>query len=122
MPITPAALAAAQSGNLENLLAAMMPGGIERQEKNGQIEQSFKETLPLKLDKPSFEAVGFVFGDPEDDLFQKATFPKGWRKKPTEHSMWTDIVDETGKKLGSIFYKAAFYDRDAFASLDNPTD
>lgn len=107
------------SGNLENLIAATTPGGIEAQEKRGQIEQTFAETLPLDLggQEAEFEKLGFVFGGSVDALFRRATFPKGWRKKPTDHSMWTDIIDETGKKRGAIFYKAAFYDQRAFAHL-----
>ena len=105
---------------LRNILAAVLPGGIERQEKDGQLEQAAMETLPIKLqpDKEEWEKIGFKFGDKIDDLFQKATLPPGWSKKPTDHSMWTDIVDDKGATRGTIFYKAAFYDMDAFANLN----
>lgn len=115
--ITPAALLAAQCGQMDNFIAASTPGGIEAQEKRGQVEQAKKQTLPQDLKRAEFEALGFVFGEPLDDLFVNVTFPTGWEKKPTDHSMWTDIVDETGKKRGAIFYKAAFYDRSAHAYL-----
>lgn len=111
--MTPAALAARAAGDHENFLVASIPGGIEAQEKMGQFEQSIKSTLPKDLDRPSFEKMGFVFGEPADDLFVNVTFPPGWSKKPTDHSMWSDIVDDQGKKRGGIFYKAAFYDRKA---------
>ncbi len=32
--------------------------------------------------------------------------------------MWSDLLDDKGRKRGSIFYKAAFYDRKAHLSLD----
>jgi hypothetical protein len=32
--------------------------------------------------------------------------------------MWSSIVDDKGKEMVSIFYKAAFYDRDAFYIVD----
>jgi hypothetical protein len=117
--MTPAALLAGLSGNLENLIAASTPGGIERQEKNGQIEQSILETLPrdMKNCRQHLEALGFVIKDPADDLFYNVQFPAGWKKVPTDHSMWTDLVDEKGRKRGAIFYKAAFYDRSAHMSL-----
>lgn len=117
--ITPAALLAALSGNTENIRVAITPGGIEAQERRGQIEQSFAETLPVDMgkDRPSFEALGFVFGK-TDKLFIEAKFPKGWRKKPTDHSMWSEIVDDQGRKRGMIFYKAAFYDQRAHAHLE----
>ena len=31
--------------------------------------------------------------------------------------MWSDLLDDKGVKRGSIFYKAAFYDRSAFLRL-----
>lgn len=31
--------------------------------------------------------------------------------------MWTHIIDEKGRERGTIFYKAAFYDRSAHAQL-----
>lgn len=62
--------------------------------------------------------LGFVFGEPVDDLFIAVTFPAGWKKVATEHSMWSDLVDPQGRKRGGIFYKAAFYDRKASMHLD----
>lgn len=123
--MTPAALSAALAGNIDNFIAASTPGGIKAQEKAGQIEQSFADTLPIKgtstpEQRAKFEALGFVFGDSADDLFVKATFPKGWKKKVTDHDMWTEIVDERGTKRGGIFYKAAFYDRSAHVYLNEP--
>lgn len=89
--------------------------------KAGQIEQSFKETLPIEgtsgESRAAFEALGFVFGVPADDLFVNVTFPKGWRKQPTYRDMWTNVLDEKGTVQASIFYKAAFYDRRAFVRL-----
>lgn len=118
MKLSPAACKAAASGDIHNLLVAMMPGGIEMQEKQGQMEQAMAQTLPLNLQNPEdFKAAGFVFGKPVDDIFQEATFPPGWKKEPTDHSMWSDIVDDKGRKRGAIFYKAAFYDRSAHAAL-----
>lgn len=103
---------------LENFMAAALPGGIEAQEKRGQLEQAKQQTLPLDIkDRAAFEAVGFKFGKQINDLFQEATFPNGWKKVPTDHSMWSDIVDDKGVKRGAIFYKAAFYDERAHAYL-----
>lgn len=117
--LTPAALAAAASGNMKNFLAASTPGGIEAQEKAGQLEQEAKQTLPADMGsyRPALEKLGFVFGKPAEGIFVEATFPKGWKKKATDHSMWSDLVDDKGRKRGSIFYKAAFYDRSAHLHL-----
>lgn len=117
--MTPAAFAALTAGQLDNFIAAATPGGIERQEKQGQMDQSFAETLPVDMGKhrPDFEKLGFVFGK-ADNLFIEAKFPKGWRKKPTDHSMWSDLLDDKGRKRGMIFYKAAFYDQRAHVHLE----
>ena len=120
--MTPAALAAAARGDIENFITATTPGGIEAQEKRGQIAETFRDTLPKDgttgKDREKFERLGFKFKDSADDLFVNVEFPQGWRKQPTEHSMWTDILDEKGEKRGLIFYKAAFYDRSAHVHLN----
>lgn len=104
---------------MENALVASTHGGIEAQEKRGQLAQAEKQTLPLDLreHREAFEALGFIFGSPVDNLFQSAAFPPGWKKVPTDHAMWSDIEDDKGRKRGAIFYKAAFYDQRARASL-----
>lgn len=39
--------------------------------------------------------------------------PDGWKKEPTDHDMWSRIVDEKGRERAMVFYKAAFYDQRA---------
>lgn len=60
------------------------------------------------------ERIGFVFGDIIDDLFVAVTPPEGWGLRPTDHYLWTDLVDGQDRKRGIQCYKAAAYDRDAF--------
>lgn len=118
--MTPAAVSAAARGDLENLLVAATPGGIEQQEAMGQAALvGTRDILPIKCPRKELEALGFVFGETSDDLFINVTFPNGWSKKATDHSMWSDLLDETGKKRGAIFYKAAFYDRKAFMRMES---
>jgi len=95
---------------------------IERQEKQGQKDACKAQQLPINgTSSPSqrfiWERLGFVFGDEVEDLFVNVTFPKGWDLRPTEHSMWSDLRDEEGRIRAKMFYKAAFYDRDATISL-----
>lgn len=124
MKITPAALVALVSGlenekdGLENFRAAVTPGGIERQEAEGQRIFVASEVLPIDCPQSELEALGFKFGEPVDDLFVAVQFPDGWKKKATDHSMWSELIDPEGKVRASIFYKAAFYDRKAHMSLD----
>lgn len=104
---------------LVGLVAAMC--GIENQEAKGQRELVKSDVMPVDLfgQKESFIAMGFEFGDPVpgDKVFQYAKLPEGWKKQPTNHSMWSNIVDAEGRVRVNIFYKAAFYDRAAHASL-----
>jgi hypothetical protein len=119
--ITPAALNAAANGDLENFIAASTPGGIEAQEAKGQQDFVANETLPKDMmgdKKEDYEKLGFVFGESADDIFVNVKFPDGWKKKATDHSMHSDLLDEKGRKRASIFYKAAFYDRSAHISLN----
>lgn len=117
--LNPAAVSAAVRGDLENFLVAATPGGIERQEAMGQA--SFVGTLgilPKESPRPQLEKLGFVFGTDADDLFVNVTFPPGWNKKASDHSMWSYLLDDKGRERARIFYKAAFYDRSAHLTLN----
>lgn len=95
---------------------------IGAQEKAGQRQVVHSESLPTNFHSPraDFEALGFTLGqpDPRDPLFAPATLPDGWTRQGSDHAMWSYIVDPQGRRRVSIFYKAAFYDRDAFMSLN----
>jgi hypothetical protein len=121
MKMTPAALKAALEGDIDNFLAASTSVGIEAQEKRGQQELAHSDRFPLKISGKSrseLEDMGFQFGKALDGMFQECKLPSGWKVVPTDHSMWSDIVDGDGKKRGSIFFKAAFYDYHAEAYFE----
>ncbi|MGC5012587.1 hypothetical protein ACLQ2R_17625 [Streptosporangium sp. DT93] len=108
------------------LADAMGPGGvgaaIERQEKQGQRELVNSDVIPADLGYGSEEeltALGFTLGAPVsgDKLFRHAELPPGWKREGSGHAMWSHIVDELGRKRLAIFYKAAYYDRSAHASI-----
>jgi deoxyxylulose-5-phosphate synthase len=89
---------------------------VENQEKRGQSEFVESDTLPAQIraeDLDLLTSAGVKFLGPVDgdDLFQFVKLPAGWRKEPTDHSMWSHLVDDKGRIRGAIFYKAAFYDR-----------
>lgn len=117
----PAALAAAMQGRLDDAIAASTPGGIIAQEAAGQAMLVANGALLPKRagihNPPTREqitaATGIVFGEDHDDLFVKVTLPEGWKIEPTDHNMWTKLVDANGCERAGIFYKAAFYDRSA---------
>lgn len=122
MSINIAALTALLRGETENFITAATPGGILAQEAQGQRDFVASETLPIDCPRAELEALGFVFGEPVDDLFVVVQFPTGWQKVATEHSMWSDLFDGEGKLRASIFYKAAFYDRRAFMRMAKGED
>jgi hypothetical protein len=101
-------------------------GYIESMEAAGQQQLVHSDRLPTQVhddgkDKP-YKKLGFTFGkpDPSDPLFRAATLPEGWRREGSDHSMWSYLVDQHGRRRVSIFYKAAFYDRSAFMRLETP--
>lgn len=119
--MNPAALAALLKGDIENAVIAQIPGGIEAQVSAGQAKLVADSTLPIKCNhctREQLEQMGIVFFEPIDDLFVNVKLPDGWKKVPTNHSMWSDLVDEKERARGGIFYKAAFYDRNAFIRID----
>ena len=107
------------------LMEAMFFGGpeaIERSEEKGQEELVQSQVLPTKYNgdnKEDFEKIGIKFGEvcDGDPMFQEVTLPDGWKKVASDHSMWSKLVDDKGRERASIFYKAAFYDRDAHMNL-----
>lgn len=116
--ISPAAISAMMNGDYKNAMIAATPCGIEKQEAEGQKDFVTKETLPSECPRNDLEKLGFVFGEQADDIFTYAQFPEGWKKIVTDHSMWSDLIDAMGRKRGSIFYKAAFYDKSAHMVLN----
>jgi len=107
---------------LATAVALGASGAIEQQEREGQDSFVQSDTLPTKGNlqhQRTLEAWGFKFlgAVPGDDLFQYVTLPTGWQKRGSDHDMWSYIVDDEGVDKVSVFYKAAFYDRDAFYRL-----
>lgn len=127
--ITDTAKNARTSGGALELLAFSMGGGgmsrvIEEQERAGQNELLRSMQLPRNMGRrEDYEKLGFRFAEVSgkqvtgDKLFLDAALPTGWKKVATDHSMWSNLVDAKGRVRARIFYKAAFYDRDAHMHL-----
>lgn len=118
--MTPAARKAMNEGDIENMITAMIPGGIERQEAQGQAALCESAQLPKDLGgwnkgdvKAEYAKHGIRVIDEADDIFFNVQLPEGWKLVPTDHSMHNDLLDEKGRRRAGIFYKAAFYDRSA---------
>jgi hypothetical protein len=99
-----------------------LSGAIAEQEATGQREIVNSDVIPARLngctDKDLIK-LGFTLGETVDGdpLFRRATLPPGWSREGSEHAMWSYLLDEQDRRRCSIFYKAAFYDRDAFLSI-----
>ena len=92
------------------------PKAIEGQAARGQNELINSSQLPVDVrGKEILEEAGVKFGKPllDDPLFCIAELPSGWSKRATDHSMWSELIDDKGVVRAHIFYKAAFYDRRA---------
>lgn len=106
------------------------PNAIEDQELKGQQELVNSSQLPSQLnsssdksDKDAEEAytrmgIKVLGHSPGDDLFLDVDLPSGWKIVPTDHAMWSKLIDDAGKVRASIFYKAAFYDRKAGINIE----
>ncbi|MFE3202132.1 hypothetical protein [Embleya sp. NPDC059237] len=93
---------------------------ITRMEAEGQRQIVGSDLLPTECDDDTaLEALGFAFGAPlsDDPLFRPATLPDGWSCAAGTHDMYSYVVDEHWRRRVSVFYKAAFYDREASMSL-----
>lgn len=105
---------------------------IENQEKRGQKMVVVNKRLPkatnfcsgyrkhddFDFTKTQYEKMGIKIIDEYDDLFWNVQLPDGWEIEATNHSMWNNLIDNNGRKRASFFYKAAFYDRDAFINFE----
>lgn len=115
----------AQFSNMHSIVRPLGDPGrgeyIESMEHEGQKQLLESAVLPTKMNRftdgqAKFLELGFTFGElvPGDPLFIEATLPEGWKREGSEHNMWSYLVDERGIRRVAIFYKAAYYDRDAF--------
>lgn len=68
--------------------------------------------------RQQYEKMGIVIAEEYDDLFWNVVLPDGWKMEATDHSTWSNLLDNKGRKRANFFYKAAFYDRDAFINFD----
>jgi len=108
------------------LAAGATPGTrsafIEAQEAAGQRELVASATIPTRLTvgtEADLVAFGFTLGQPCpcDPMFREVTLPDGWTRQASDHAMWSYIVDELGRRRVAMFYKAAFYDRNAYTQV-----
>lgn len=64
-----------------------------------------------------YEEMGIIIVGDHDDLFYNVKLPDGWNIEDTDHPMWNVLLNDKHEEVATFFYKAAFYDRDAFINL-----
>ena len=75
-----------------------------------------------KYTKERYEGFGIEIISEYDDLFYEAKLPEGWEIVSHEtSSFWSDLCNRD-KKIASLFYKAAFYDRSAMISWEKESN
>lgn len=103
------------------------PNAILEQEAKGQQEFTESLQLPRICNHPrginateQYHKMGIqtLTTSKGDNLFIGVKLPKGWLKKATDHSMWNELIDDKGRVRATIFYKASYYDRDAFINFE----
>lgn len=72
----------------------------------------------IEYTKKQYEKMGIEIISGADDLFWNVKLPDNWKIVATDHTMWNDLLDDQNRKRATFFYKAAFYDRDAFINFD----
>ena len=86
-------------------------------------EMGYKESHSIanknkaEFTKQQYERMGIRVIGKCDDLFYSVELPEGWEIRATDHALWNDLVDNKGRTRARFFYKAAFYDRDAFINF-----
>ena len=102
-------------------------GYIEGMEAAGQSQLVHSDLLPARTQgcgAQHLEALGIVLGGvvDGDPLFRHVTLPPNLRQDGSDHAMGSFRVDEHGRRRASMFYKAAWYDRDAFIRVETIED
>lgn len=79
--------------------------------KESRDRSSRSVRLPKECNSwAALEAAGVKQLDEADDLRVNVQLPPGWQEKQTHHYMWSDLLDEKGRRRARMFYKGALYD------------
>lgn len=92
--------------------------GIDRDSMDWDEMNKITTQNNIEYTKQQYEKIGITIVDEYDDLFWNVKLPDGWEIKATDHNMWNNLYDDKGRKRADFFYKAAFYDRDAFINFN----
>lgn len=86
-------------------------------EMNWEERDKIVKNNNIEYTKQQYARMGIQIISEYDELFFNVELPARWVIKPTDHSMWNDVIDDKGRKRISFFYKSAPWDYDAFCNF-----
>jgi hypothetical protein len=88
----------------------------ESPEQAAAAGRRFVTRFGILTSQQVLEKAGVVFGEVQkNELFRAVTLPDGWSIKSTTHHMYSDLMDDRGRKRASIMYTAQ--DHEAWYSV-----
>ena len=115
----------------QELITSIMAAGdpskfLDAHERNGQSYILQGNVLPVTaaystLDSEAvLKEAGVKFGEVVKDNphFRHIELPPGWKMEAGEHTMWTHLVDESGRRRASIFYKDEVLIQEAYYAAE----
>ena len=85
-------------------------GGPDAVTRRAHIQMQTDQELPVasKEEDEILVRLGFVLGGPSPyrKKFRMAALPQGWKIKPSDHRIYSHIVDEKGRRRAQIGYEA----------------
>lgn len=105
------------AGMMDSYKGGDVANYIYEMEKAGQSQFVNSDTLPKQCDDKTMHMLAMwgiqTIESETDDLFQTVKLPNGWKRIPTEHDMWSHVIDDQGRVRIEVFYKASSHDRRA---------
>jgi len=117
-PYVPTALQVDEDSDYFSTLDELGESLATRLHRIKNLKRGHSQVLPKRGPWEDCERLGIKCLEEHDELFFNCKLPEGWHVEPTDHQLWSDILDDKGRRRGQVFYKAAFYDRDAFFHLN----
>lgn len=118
--MTPAETLARLTERLHHADIAASPERIVQEERNGQSFLLSQDVLPRRINggtQAQLARFGLTFGADVDDLFVACVLPQGWTKRAGAWDTHNDLFDAQDRHRAFLYFKAVFYDRQAYMSL-----
>jgi hypothetical protein len=78
----------------------------------------YRNKTEEEASEAAWAASGIIFHGATDDLFRTVELPNGWKMQPSDHLMWSHLLDQKGRVRARIFYKTEIFRSEAFITLE----